>query len=627
MNPLIQKNLAYLIFPTIACFLSLILTRICISILPKFGLVDHPGGRHIHKDVTPKGGGLAIILAFGTAWILFLFSRWNYFLGSMDLKFISKLAYPAIGIFLLGIIDDRFSLRARYKLCGQIIVAVICWYVGFRFNTFFKFELPSVVSFILTTFWIIGFINAFNLIDGLDGLAAGLGIVSCVCTAVIFVFQHAPMNTVVILCLAASCLGFLKYNFHPARIFMGDTGSMFIGFMLAVIGIETSTKLTTFSAVLVPVLAAGVPVFDTFLAIWRRISRRILHRQVAEPKTTGTKIMDGDKEHLHHRLLDQNQSQKITTLYMFGIAVCLGILALTLVLLKDKAQGLVFLIVLGAFVTAIRRLATVELWNSAKALVHGTRQPKRSLVLSLVHPFSDVIILSLTFLISYYLFRDFIWKAALIKTALLQMAYNMVPIIILLHLGRSYKRFWFRASSSDYIKLSEILIIGHIVNIIIQYKFNFTTPKEFSAQYLIYFLLSSCMIVGERMSLRYMRSDMLRNLYLKRFHGGTLHPTLLYGGGMRCRFYLSQKSHFIEQDPVDIVGIIDDIDALRGQYVYGYKVLGNIDDLDAIYNKRKFERLIVSFEKISEEKKQILSEFCAKHNVKLTKLVFQEDEI
>lgn len=627
MDNILQRYLAYLIFPVIACFLALILTRVCVSLLPAFGLMDVPGGRHIHKKITPKGGGIAIIISFIAAWFCFSVSPWNYYIGEMSITFLRQIAVPGGLIIFIGLLDDRYNIRARYKLLGQIGVGVLCWYFGIKFTDFFDIQFSSWVSCIVTTIWIVGFINAFNLIDGMDGLAAGLGIVSSVCMAVIFIFQHTPTNVVVMLCFAGACLGFLYYNFHPARIFMGDTGSMFLGFMMAVVGILTTTKLATFSAVSIPLLAAGVPVFDVFLAIWRRTARKILRKQSGETDENH-KIMSGDKEHLHHRILDRNNSQAKATLVIYAFAVVFACIAVALVVFKDQTKGLAFIIVLGTFVAAIRRLATIELWNSAKVLVNGIHQPKRGVLVALAHPFIDTFFLTISFMVSYYLFNNFIWNSLVIQKLLLSTCYNILPALCLLHIGGAYKRFWFKASASDYKKIFELLFIGHMINVAIQYKFFYVGDiKLFVAECLIFTLTSSFLIVGERMSLRYLKSNMMRNLYMNQATHIKSTKVLLYGGGMRCRFFLNEKFGNIESDPIEIVGLVDDSIALRGQYVYGQKVLGCYRDLEKIFEKKRFEKIIVSSPKISSNKKKIVKGFCRRHKVKLSELVFEEREV
>jgi hypothetical protein len=413
---------------------------------------------------------------------------------------------------------------------------------------------------------------------------------------------------------------------------MGDTGSMFIGFMLAVIGIESSAKIATFSSVLVPLLAAGVPVFDVFLAIWRRLSRRILQGQAVPEDVDGEcssdKIMSGDREHLHHRLLDRHESQRKTTIIMYGISLVLGILAVSLVLFKDKVQGLAFIIILGAFVTAIRYLATVELWNSTKVIVNGIHNPKKGLIVAMSHPFFDIFILSFSFIFSYYLFHTFTYSAQTVSALALLTFYNILPVVVMLHLGRTYKRFWVRASATTYIKLAEMLLLGHLLNFIIHYSINRGEIKDFKiflAQFIIFILFSSALIIAERMALRYLRTAFLKNLYLKNHLKDSIPRALVYGGGLRCRFFLTERFNSIEENPIDIIGIIDDQPAIRGQYVYGFKVIGNINDLEELYKKNPFNRFIISSREIDSQKRERAKEFCKKYDIKLTELIFQEN--
>ena len=257
------------IFPVMALFLSLVFTGICIRLLPKLGYLDKPGGRHIHSKPIPRGGGIAVILAF---FITLFFFALDSKLAEGGMKLFARLAVPATVLGILGMLDDRFELKSMVKLLVQILVAGIIWFSGDELRyVVCGIELPWFVSLILCAVWVIGIINAFNLIDGLDGLAAGLAIVSSCCMAIWFLIGGGnPAGAVCMLIMAGACLGFLRYNFHPARIFLGDTGSTFIGLIFAVIGLSTIDRVVTFTSLLLPLLAVGVPLFDVCLAIWRR---------------------------------------------------------------------------------------------------------------------------------------------------------------------------------------------------------------------------------------------------------------------------------------------------------------------------------------------------------------------
>ena len=270
-----QKIFPFIFYPAIAFLVSLILTKLSLRILPAFGVLAHLGERHIHKKAVPTGGGVAIVGAFFiTAVVYLLISKQSVGLGVVNFTFIYKIILPVSVLVLGGILDDRFALSAKYKLSFQFVVYALCWYNGIAFSSILGFVLPGYLSFILTVFWIFIFMNAFNLIDGIDGLAAGLGLVASICMGVVLILSRFSVEAVFILCLGGACLGFLRYNFYPAKLFMGETGSTFIGFMFAVIGIVSSNKALTLSAVMIPILAVGVPMFDGLLALWRRFGRK-----------------------------------------------------------------------------------------------------------------------------------------------------------------------------------------------------------------------------------------------------------------------------------------------------------------------------------------------------------------
>jgi hypothetical protein len=419
----------------------------------------------------------------------------------------------------------------------------------------------------------------------------------------------------------------LRYNFYPARIFMGDTGSMFLGYMVAVIGLISTNKVATFSSVLVPILAAGVPIFDVFLAIWRRITRQILHRR--ENGTSGSRVMEGDREHLHHRILDQNQNQRKTTLIMYGVASLFALIALGMVALQQDAQGLAFLIVLIAFVTAIRRLATVELWNSARVLVDGMHRPQKTLLVMLTHPFLDTFILGASFLLTEYLMaktplpRDF-WKVSVFA-----MIYNILPVIVILQLGRTYRRVWILASSMDYLRLFELMLIGHLVNVGVHYfQASGNIGKAWFVQHILFFLFSTFLILAERMMLRYVRTTLIGQLRMDQRKSLTTARAVIYGFGIRCRFYLIDKRSHLTKDPVKVVGIITNNKTLRGQYVYGYKVLGCPDEIQEIHEKIRFDRIVLADPGADEDKRlPELLKFCHEHAIKVTRLNFGETEV
>ncbi|SNS64979.1 UDP-GlcNAc:undecaprenyl-phosphate GlcNAc-1-phosphate transferase [Anaerovirgula multivorans] len=314
----------------IAMSLSYILTPYAKRIAHKIGAIDVPkDNRRVHKVPIPRLGGLAIYIAFIVATLIMA-------VVSRDVLDISK---GLIGIFagatiivLIGVIDDSKQISAKYKLLGQIIAATIVVYSGVEVEFITNILNKTTGTFPLgklgvplTIFWIVGITNAVNLIDGLDGLAAGVSSIAALSLAYVAYLsgqENGPAIAMILIILAGSLIGFLPYNFNPARIFMGDTGSLLVGFILATISIEGLIKSAATIAVAIPVLAIpvlalGVPIFDTTFAIIRRL-------------VNGRPIMEADKGHLHHRLLDQGLSQKQTVLVLYFISMLFGASAIAI---------------------------------------------------------------------------------------------------------------------------------------------------------------------------------------------------------------------------------------------------------------------------------------------------------
>lgn len=287
-----------------AMIISYLGTPLAIMIAHKIGAIDVPkDARRVHKEPTPRLGGLAIYLGFVVS--TFLYVPIN--------KEIIGLLISSFLMIVMGIIDDTRPLDSKTKLLIQIISAAIAVSFGVKID-FFSHPISSGQFFFLdylsvpiTIFWIVGITNTVNLIDGLDGLAAGISAIAAITLGIVSFLNGSSAYTILLSCLAGGVLGFLPYNFNPAKIFMGDTGALFLGFALAIISIEGTIKGATIFAVVIPVLALAIPILDTAFAIIRR-------------KLAGKPIMEADKGHLHHRLLSfgLNQKQTVFTLYLMS---------------------------------------------------------------------------------------------------------------------------------------------------------------------------------------------------------------------------------------------------------------------------------------------------------------------
>lgn len=314
----------------IALIVALIATPAVIVLADKTGAMDAPDARKVHKGPMPRIGGLAIYCGFMVSVLLML----NF--GDLT----PELANGVIGLLLggtliviIGLIDDYKNLPAKVKLLGQILAACVVVYfdvrIDFITDPFGDYLYLEYLAAPATVFWIVGLTNTVNLIDGLDGLAAGVSTIASITIMLVALQENVMLVALFTAALAGAAIGFLRYNFNPAKIFMGDTGSMFLGFILAGVSVIGAVKSTATIALIVPILALGLPIMDTTFAIIRRYRG-------------GVPIFKPDKGHLHHRLLDLGFSQRQAVLLMYVISALLGLSA---VVLNEVSGGMSIVIV------------------------------------------------------------------------------------------------------------------------------------------------------------------------------------------------------------------------------------------------------------------------------------------
>ena len=316
----------------LAFIVSFMATPYTIKIAHKVGAVDIPKDeRRMHKKLMPRFGGPAVILGFlvSVIYLLIVMSMENTINLFGPEKYGMKLLGMFLGIMTISIIciiDDIKTIRPIYKLIGQALAAIIVVAFGIRIGNvdlpfFHANEMGEVFSIILTLCWIVGVTNAINLIDGLDGLSSGISVISSISLLVIFVLNGSPLVSVILItALAGALVGFLPFNFAPAKTFIGDTGSNFLGFSLSIISILGVAKTYTIAVIVLPLIVLGIPIFDTMWAILRRL------RKGKSIKA----IFKADKKHLHHRIVARGFSQKQAVIILYGISATFGIFAVIL---------------------------------------------------------------------------------------------------------------------------------------------------------------------------------------------------------------------------------------------------------------------------------------------------------
>lgn len=310
-----------------AFILSLIITGLItpsiIKIAKHYDFTDKPSERKVHQKPIPLGGGIAVYVGFFITiliisfFIFFITSKQFFSYNAVKtIKYLTGLIICGTIALIMGLVDDKKVLPAKLKFMIQIAIALILYYFGFSIDYITLpgakiFYLSKTISLILTLLWIVGLTNALNFLDGLDGLLAGITVISSVALAIITASQGQLIVTVFMIILAGSCLGFLRYNFYPAKIFLGDAGSLFIGIMFSSLSIIGAFKVTATLVFVIPVIIMGIPIFDTTYAVTRRM-------------VSGQPVFKADKEHLHHKLLNMGLSQKkvVLTIYAINALLC-----------------------------------------------------------------------------------------------------------------------------------------------------------------------------------------------------------------------------------------------------------------------------------------------------------------
>ena len=627
LHTLYQAITTGLALALVTAVLSMGLTRCLLGLLPRWGMVDKPDfKRHIHRSEVPRGGGLAIILSFAIVALVFFgwVMRENEELFRECLRFLA----PCAILIPLGICDDKFGLLARTKFFFQILAAALAWWLGFRLTLFFGLVLPEWSCLLLTILWIVGFINAFNMIDGVDGLAAGVGAISAVCLGCVALSKgHFGFATVLLIFTGAS-LGFLTFNWHPAKIFMGDTGSMFIGYVLAVAGLMLNARLASVSSIGIPLLACGIPVLDMLCAVWRRLLGAPQAGEDAFPPAEGEaeqeapnlgfagrlvriagRLGTADQKHLHHRLLNYfNRNQRKTVWSIYLLAFGMGGAGILCCFFPENKVAFTLVILLCTFGFIINRLAFIELWQTTELAYHDFQSARAGVVISyFINPLAD-----LFFIIFAYYFAS--QHRHLATDELLRYVGILMAVLLT---SRSYRVFWNFAVSDDYFRLIRTLFYGFILaraSDVVLPCHHVTRLHTYAAG------VAVSLIMLERLGFHF-----LRNWQSQRFSSSKLDKdnsshktrTLLYGVSPLTRFYRNRVLGNIEKaGDEELVGIIAMEKRFLHSYCFGLKVVGTIEDLGRIVAMRHINKIVIT-KMPKDDELERLKDICQKNNLEL----------
>jgi len=570
---------------------TLFLTPLWRAWAPRLGFMDRPGGRKIHASPIPTGGGIALFAGFHAACAVVFLLPWQPFAGQITRDWWLRFLPLSAAVILLGLMDDRRALQPKVKLLAQGLLATIAYFLDIRMQNILGVALPLWADYLGTVLWFLTLMNAFNLIDGIDGLAVGIALIASVGIALSMLFRNIPGDLLLFVGFAGACLGFLRYNFFPAKVFLGDTGSLFIGFSLAALALSTNSKGPALAGFGMPLLAAGVPLFDSLLAIWRRSVRTVLNGSSAEK---GLGLDQADADHLHHRLLRLGHGQNRVALWLYAATALLAAVGVLASVFHDRALGILGLaFLLGAY-TILRHLAWIELRDSGRAVLRGIVRPVRRNRTLICHIAADILILNAALLVSIVLSslesggysgdlkRDWLYLAP-VQVGL--------PFLMLL-LFRAYSRVWYLARISEYISAGLAVFLGCAlawsVNLLAEGKE--ASVLSLTLRFLVMTGLASPAVVGIRAVARVVEDAMQWTQRGRRVDLERGPRALICGAGYRTTLFLRLTAHApdLNRSP-EFLGIVDRDEAIRGHFVHGLQVLGLYSELPVLIRKHRVE--------------------------------------
>jgi len=582
---------------------SLIFTNIARKVAIRFQIGDMPNPRKVHKQFMPYLGGVAIVLAVivGTAASVFLVPiiagkvPTHYYILGIACSFIT----------LVGLYDDIKGLKFSTKFYCQIAAAILVVIGGFQFDTIYLPVFGSInlgaFSFIFTLLWIVFITNAMNLLDGLDGLASGVAVIIFAIFAVIAMQSGRTLVALVNVLLIFANLGFLKYNFHPASIFMGDAGSLFLGFSISVISLEIGRigHSNTLNMI-IPLTVLTVPVLDTAVSFFRRASKH-MHPFMA------------DKEHIHHRLMTIGFSHKNAVIVIYFISFVSGLIGISFLWLN--VEGIITILFIGAILLSmvIRRLGYVEIKKNLIVVSNGEKNGNGKIngllngngskdtkfipfdtsefIQSLLFILSDSLFIILAFLITYYWrvvpflpYYNYFTSSELV----LWISWSVLYWVLLLGANDLYRVEWDTSRIDEIFTVIKIILFGTLFIFFLSFEVRFPIIVARRILVIYGFLLVLGIGFGRLLLIGILKNN---NLF-----GFKKRPTLVVGASNRA-VNVVRKIKSVPVLKFNIVGFIDDhVNGNLGKLIQGIPILGGFEDIPAIIKKEKIKEVIIALD-------------------------------
>jgi UDP-GlcNAc:undecaprenyl-phosphate GlcNAc-1-phosphate transferase len=601
------------IIPALSLLLCLGATPVVRYIALKKGWIAHPSEDRWHQKPTALMGGIAIYLGISVA-VLFIADfpsiLPHFFRTSDNLNLPSPGAVIWLGmtfLFILGLIDDFLHIKPQTKLVGQILAATLVTFLGFRLHWFTSLTIDTMI----TMAWIVGITNAFNLLDNMDGLCAGIACIAATILAILY-WTAEPQAALIAMAVAGALAAFLVFNFKPASIFMGDSGSLAIGFALAVLSLYyAETKpASVLPRIAVPVMLLLVPIFDTTLVTFIRL-------------LSGRKASVGGRDHASHRLVLMGFSEKSAVLSLYGIGSIAGLAAIFVGRSDSLTSPAVIIPVIIAILLMGIYLAQLRVYPEKEfSLLRD--QPYTPVLVELTYKrqilqvIFDLGLIAFSYYLSYRLRfsgNDFIFYFKIFLNSLPTVI--ACKFIAFFSMG-VYRGLWGSMGSSDivvFVKASSLATILSVAAVTFIYRF-----VDFSkGAFVIDWLLTNAFLLGTRGSFRYFIDTLKR----KRLGG---EKALIYGAGRGGELLLRELLNN-EKLSIQPIGFIDDDQLKTGKRLQGFPILGTFDDLDRLAGKYDVGNLLISFDKRKPEKINKIKVFCRENNMVLKQFTISVHEI
>ncbi len=597
----------------VAAGTSLLLTPLIAKIAKRFDVVDLPSGRKVHSAPVPRLGGVSVVCSVIVAMGVFIaLSSMGYVTVSLGALWLPIMAGSFL-VFVIGLWDDISPRPVWVKFGFQSMAALVAIASGIRFDRIsFLGETGLEIGFLafpLTFLWIIGITNAFNLVDGLDGLSAGLASIAAGTSVAVFLLRGDQNEALLLITIIGALVGFLRYNFFPARIFLGDSGSLVIGYVLALTAITGSQKGVTALAIVFPLLVFGLPIADTLISMVRRFlgSLKVLQPYkgpIKQKVTSMQRMFEPDQDHIHHRLLSVGFSHRGAVLTLYGLALELKTLGFLTFLANGRNAGLVIALVALATYIGISKLGYTEL-RIVQAEQFIRLYNRLGLHKSFFLGFFDLFFISFSFWVAFVLKYEpqyspefFSWYKSLFPIALgLQFG--------VFYLFGLYRGVWRALSTGDLLRI--ILAVGGAVVLSSIIALVSLPPEGIIGFFITDFLLLMTLLVSSRSTYRILD-------YFRFEQDESRRPALIYGAG-KCGQLIQRELNQNFALGLRAVGFIDDAASFLGCTVNRLPVLGTVDEIEGILSSHPNCVLIVGSTKISAQRIQHVSEVCSRGGV------------